>query len=119
MMDSDRQEFVCSTCGGTSTEIDAAHSVLDERYPVGWCVSCTPWPKPVRNPFTQKDEQPARRTVALVRADVWDPAAFEHRKKVARARTLANKLTSKHAGAMSEVERTQAREAVAWLQRND
>jgi hypothetical protein len=93
---------------------------VDDRYPLGHCVVCTPWPALKRNPLRPGEAiQPPRKSVALVRADLFDQAAFDHRKKVDRMRTLAAKLTGKHASRMGEEELKAAREAVTWLQREE
>jgi len=110
--------YRCSGCGGSRVEVNLAHPSLDDRYPLGHCMVDTPWPAPKRNPIKpQEFIQPPRRLIALVRTDVWDQAAFDHRKQVERMRTLAARLTSKHASRMSEAELRASREAVAWLQR--
>lgn len=111
--------YVCSNCAGTSTEINPAHPSLDDRYPVGHCVSCTPWPKPIVAPDGKTYTQPLRKTIALVRADVFNRADYDHRKVVADMRKLAAKLQSKTATKMSDSELSAARAAVVWLQRED
>lgn len=111
--------YVCSSCGGYSVEVNAARPSIDDRYPIGHCVRCTPWPKQVENPMKPGTfTQPPRKNVPLVRADVFDRDEFDHRQRVAEARRLAAKLTSSKAGKMSEAELKAARDAVEWLQRD-
>jgi hypothetical protein len=113
-------EFVCSSCGGGSVEINRAHPSLDERYPVGHCMTCTPWPKAKPHPFRPNETiQPARKTVALLRSDLFDREAHEHRRKVDRAVKLAAKLHSPKASRMSPEQLSEASEAAAWLRRDE
>jgi len=113
-------EYVCSNCGGGSVEVNEAHPSLDDRYPVGHCMTCTPWPKPKPHPFKEGDLiQPARKRVALTRADLFDRDAFNHRQRVAEARRLAAKLHSPKAARMSQAELERASEAAAWLRREE
>lgn len=94
---------------------------IDPRYVVGHCVACTPWPKPKAHPFKKNEWiQPARKTVQLVRAGLFDRAAFDHGREVAAKRRLAAKLSAPKALAkMSKAELNEAREAVAWLTRDE
>lgn len=110
--------YICSSCGGGSVEVNEAQPSLDDRYPLGHCVRCTPWPKPKENPLKKGDFiQPPRKSVALVRADLFDRAAFDHQQKVEAARRLANKLHSGKGARMSDEELKAASEAAAWLRR--
>ena len=110
--------FVCTGCGSASVEINRARPSVDDRYPLGHCVGCTPWPKPVDHPLRPGEKtQPPRKTIALIRADLFDRADFDHRRKVEEARRLAKKLTSKSSAKMSKEEIAAAQEAVSWLQR--
>lgn len=111
--------WVCTSCGGSSVEVGDGMTQIDQRYAVGHCFVCTPWPKPKKHPF-KKDEwiQPARKTVQLVRGDRFDRAAFEHQREVDAKRRMAKKLTDPKAMAkMSKAEIAEARDAVVWLQR--
>lgn len=111
-------DYICSNCGGGASEINETRPSIDDRYPLGHCVVCTPWPAPKPNPLNSRQSiQPPRKTVALVRADLFDRAAFDHGRRVAEARRLAAKLSSKGAARMSPAELSAAQEAVAWLRR--
>lgn len=96
---------------------------MDPRYPTGYCDRCTPVLKARLRPGTDGSKPghwhtPARRTIALLRADLDDPTDRAHRAKVAHARQLARKLHDpKHAARMSPAELKQASEAVLWLRR--
>lgn len=115
-----RVSFVCTKCGGSSTEVNRARPSLDDRYPVGHCVVCTPWPRLKEHPFKRGEViQPPRKTVALIRADLFDRADFTHRKKVAAARQLVAKMQSSKGSKMSEAQLKAAREASEWLRRED
>ena len=110
--------FVCTGCGGGSVEVNVAHPSLDERYPIGHCITCTPWPRPKPNPLKPSETiQPPRRTIALIRADLFDRPDFDHRRKVAEARRLAGKLHGPKAARMSQAELQAASEAAGWLRR--
>lgn len=119
--------FVCSKCGGPSVTLDEARTVMDPRYPVGFCERCTPIPKPRiqkgTGPGTGREAvfvTSPRRTVALVRADLDDPDRRAHLAKVAEARRLARKLHNpKEVRAMSEAELKRASDAVLWLRRSE
>lgn len=119
--------FVCSKCGGPSVSIDQSKTAMDPRYPIGHCDRCTPIPKARLRPGADKKSPkptdwytPARRTVALIRADLDDPGDRAHRAKVEEARRLAKKLHDPKANAkMSKAELQQASDAVLWLRRGE
>jgi hypothetical protein len=112
-------KYRCTNCGrDNSLEVNAAHPSLDDRYPIGHCLICTPWPKPKENPLKKGEfYQPPRKTITLIRADLFDQDMFDHQQKVKSMRELAAKLESKHASKMSESELSAAKAAVAWLNR--
>ena len=70
--------FVCTGCGSASVEINRARPSVDDRYPLGHCVGCTPWPKPVEHPLRPGEKtQPPRNTIPLIRADLFRHRLFE------------------------------------------
>lgn len=112
--------YTCTGCGSESVEINSARPSIDDRYPIGHCFGCTPWPRMVQNPLdAEKWIQPPRKTIALIRSDLFDRDDFNHRRKVAEMRRLANKLNGKSVCKMSKPELEKARKAVEWLQRDD
>lgn len=97
--------------------MNPAHPSLDDRYPVGHCVSCTPWPKPKEHPFKpNKWIQPPRKTIALIRSDLFDRERHERRMLVEHKRKLARRLDGKRR--LSEAEWREASDAAAWLREN-
>ncbi len=80
--------WVCSGCGGEQTTVLEGRPSIDDRYAVGYCVSCNPMP--VNDPKDPKLTKPRNRsTSALVRQDVWDPELLrKRREREAEARLL-------------------------------
>ena len=110
--------YVCTGCGGSSVEVNPARPSVDDRYPIGHCIACTPWPRLKKNPMDpDKPIQLPRKSIPLIRADLFDRDAFRHRQKVEEARRLAGKLHGKKASKMSPEELRAAKNAVDWLQR--
>lgn len=68
--------WICSRCGGDATPAISRPS-LDDRYAPGFCDRCTPDPGP---PDPRKKRAP-RPSVALVRADKWDPDLLRQRRE--------------------------------------
>jgi hypothetical protein len=79
--------WVCTKCGNDRPEVDAARPSLDDRYAVGHC-SCTPPPNTQLKPGQIK--LPNWQTVPLIRADRWDPAVVDERRRKAREDKLLN-----------------------------
>ncbi|HYI67109.1 MAG TPA: hypothetical protein VEW95_09315 [Candidatus Limnocylindrales bacterium] len=92
--------WVCSRCGATAgVEVDESFAQIDERYATGHCVVCTPWPRPKKLEVARRVDgqsvttiQPPRKTVQLVRRDVWKPAIVKERNARQRRSKLAREL---------------------------
>ena len=119
---------MCSKCGGPNVHVDQARTAIDPRYPTGHCDRCTPVPKARLRRGTDGSKPgdwhtPARRTIALLRADLDDPGDRAHRAKVAHARQLAARLhpttAAQRRKKYSEAELKKASAAVAWLRRSE
>ena len=111
--------YVCSGCGLRATEINRARPSLDDRYAVGYCDFCTPWPKPKKQKvFPFQEVQPERKTIQLVHPAHWNQAAFDHRLLLQHKRTLAARLDPKRKSKYSKEELIEAQKAVAWLMRD-
>lgn len=85
--------WVCSGCGGSAgIEVIEGATSLDDRYTIGYCVVCTPPPKPKQQKgvHTEVPVYPPRKTIALVRRDAWDPAKFSERLEHERRRKLVD-----------------------------
>lgn len=76
-------KWVCSKCGSTDTDPQFG-ALMDPRYAVGYCNSCTDPdpPKPRKTPRPKAD---------LVREDAFDRAAFEVRRDRERLKELIHK----------------------------
>lgn len=116
-------DYLCSNCGGSATEVITGFTRVDERYVPGHCLVCTPWPPRKRNVLAKDKEgefwQPARKSISLVRADVFDRKAFDHRKKVEAARVLIAKAQAKDRSTMTKEQLAAVQGAIAFLRREE
>jgi hypothetical protein len=104
--------WVCSECGGEQAAPIEARPSIDDRYAVGYCIRCSPIPMIDPNDHT-KTKPLNRKTVQLVRSDVWDLAVLERRRQLARQRRLFNgkRLDDKDDAERLELRRRWDREA--------
>lgn len=76
--------YVCTKCGGGAVEVNKAHPAIDDRFAIGWCVTCTGTPTeaggPKKTVVLHVDDEDLRRQMAE-----RDQAARE-RRLVARVR---------------------------------
>ena len=68
--------WICSRCGGDATP-SVSRPSLDDRYAPGFCDRCTPDP----GPPDPRVKRAARPSVALVRANKWDPEILRRRRE--------------------------------------
>lgn len=88
---------------------------MDDRYAIGYCVSCCPLP--ITDPYDHTKTKPLnRRTVQLVRSDVWDPsvlAADRERRRIHRLFNGKGNRSEADYAEMAELRRRWAAEAEA------
>lgn len=93
--------YVCSGCGGGSVTVLEGRPAVDERYAIGFCEQgCTPVPDKVVVSRKTLMSQPAnRRTIPLIRGDVFDAAALGRRRQLEDERRLLAKVRNDTANA--------------------
>lgn len=109
-----RASYLCSKCGGSTIEISETRPSLDDRYPLGHCVRCTPWPAQIAAPDGTL-YQPARAIIPLVRSDAFDRKAFDRRAELRQARALVAKMQGPTGAKMSPDELREAQKALSLL----
>lgn len=107
-----KDPYVCSKCGGDDVRASEARPSVDDRYAVGFCVRCAPFPKAQTDDLRRKRKPNPPRTVALIRRSLYDPSLLAEVDRLAAEKAIVERAFDRRNGKRiptdGDVERGQA-----------